>query len=105
MLVLADFFDSLLRGTVLGSLSLVLGSVAWAWWVLRATQGRASVMVVARCLTLMEAGAGALAVCQALLLTFKAQCCRSHSAPARSATSSPPSTSPREPHGRCSRWP
>ena len=30
MLVLADFLDSLLRGAVLASLCVVLGSVAWA---------------------------------------------------------------------------
>src|SRR5215813_9638664 len=73
MLVLSDFFDCLLRGTTLVSLSLVLGSTLWGWWVLRAPQGRAPAMAVTRCLTLMVAGAGALAIGQVLLLTFKAQ--------------------------------
>ena len=71
MLILADFLDSLLRGAVLASLSLVLGSVAWGLWILRAPSGRAPAPSVRRCLGLLTTGAVALAVGQVALLGLK----------------------------------
>src|SRR5215475_4273970 len=73
MLVLADFLDSMLRGAVLVSLSLVLGGVAWGLLVLRVPRSRAPAPCIRRCLTLVVAGAVALAAAQASLLALKAK--------------------------------
>jgi putative copper resistance protein D len=71
MLVLADFFDTLLRGILLVGLSLSLGSVAWGLWVLRAMPPRIPEVVARRCLGLLEVGGVVLALAQVLLLVLK----------------------------------
>jgi len=73
MLALADFMDSLLRGAVLASLALVLGSVAWALWVLRVPRERPPALATDRCLTLLGTGGVALALGQICLLALKAR--------------------------------
>ncbi len=70
MLFLADFLDTILRGAVLGGVSLVVGGVAWELWVLRPWQHRATAGVV-QSLALVCAGALVAAIGQALLLGLK----------------------------------
>ena len=72
MLFLADFVDTLLRGAVLVGLSLVLGGIAWALWVLRPWQRPASKAAVGLDLTLVCAGAATVAIGQTILLILKA---------------------------------
>ena len=70
MLILAGFLESLLHGTVLVTLGLTLGSVAWALAVLRA--GREPLPALeGRCLRLFTVGALTFAVSQAGLLALK----------------------------------
>jgi copper resistance protein D len=71
VLFLADFFDTLLRGAVLVGISLALGGVAWALWVLRPWQRRAPQAAVGLDLTLVCSGAATVATGQALLLILK----------------------------------
>jgi putative copper resistance protein D len=72
MLALADFLDTLLRGTVLAGLALSLGGLAWQLWVLRAWQPRVPEVATRRGLALIASGAIVVAVAQTLTLTLKA---------------------------------
>jgi putative copper resistance protein D len=72
MLALADLLEGLLRGAVLTSLCLVLGSVVWALCVLRIPKGPPP-RATGRCLALLGGGAVALALGQGLLLALKAR--------------------------------
>src|SRR5215469_13666231 len=71
MLVLAEFLDTVLRGALLVGLSLALGGVVWNLWALRGLSSPVPEAVTARCLRLLEVGAFADAVCQALLLALE----------------------------------
>jgi putative copper resistance protein D len=72
LLLLADFLDTLLSGTLLVGVALSLGSLAWGWWVLRPLPRAVPEAAERRCLALMEAGSLVLAVSQALLLALRA---------------------------------
>ncbi len=72
MLVLADFLDSLLRGVLLVSFSLTVGSIPWGLWVLRGLPSPMAELARERCLRILEVGAAVLALCQLMLLTLKA---------------------------------
>jgi putative copper resistance protein D len=72
VLVLAEFIDSLLRGALLIGLSMVFGSTPWALWVLRRLPAAIGADARARCLRVLEAGAGVVALSQVILLALKA---------------------------------
>ncbi len=71
MVFLAELLDTLLRGAVLTGVSLVLGGVTWALWVLRPWQPRMPDAAIRRGLTLVSAGAVAVVAGQTLLLALK----------------------------------
>src|SRR5215472_10443514 len=71
MLILADFFDTVLRGVLLVGLSLALGGAVWGLWALRALSSPVPEAVTGRCLRLLEAGGVVVAICQALLLVLE----------------------------------
>jgi putative copper resistance protein D len=67
----ADFSDSLLSGALLICLSLVLGSLSWAFFVLPSWEGRGGERSLRRCVGLLAAGAAGLALCQLMSLALK----------------------------------
>jgi putative copper resistance protein D len=71
MQTIAAFFDSVLGGLSLVGVSLVIGSVVWALYVLGAWAGRAPPAAARRCATLLAFGALGLALCLATYLTLK----------------------------------
>ncbi len=66
---LAAFVDDLMGGLILLSLSIVIGAIAWAFIVLRHDGGSE---LTQRCLSLMRAGAIALAITQTVKILAKA---------------------------------
>jgi putative copper resistance protein D len=69
----ADFVDNLLRGGILLALSLALGSVVWGLYVLRAPTARlVEAPLVRWCVTLLVAGAAALALSETGSLAIRA---------------------------------
>lgn len=71
MQAFADFSDSLLSGALLICLSLALGSLPWAFFVLPTWEGRGGEQSLRRCLGLLAAGAVGLALCQSVTLALK----------------------------------
>src|SRR5262249_46117089 len=72
MLALADFLDTLLRGTVLAGLAVALGGLAWELWVLRPWHARIPKSAATSGLAILATGAMVVAVGQALTLALKA---------------------------------
>ena len=72
MLFLADFLDTLLRGAALAGVSLVLGGVAWALWVLGPWRPGVPEAAVRLAVRLVGAGAAVIAAAQGLLIALKA---------------------------------
>ena len=69
---IASFLDDLIGGLLAVSLSLVIGSLVWAFAVLRAGRETPDRMLLDACMRLLQAGAVAMAVLQALKLAAKA---------------------------------
>lgn len=67
----ANFLDDLMGGLQLAALSMCIGGLIWALWVLRAAGSTVPAAVLRRCIALMRAGALALAAFQALKLVTK----------------------------------
>jgi hypothetical protein len=71
MQAFADFSDSLLSGALLICLSIALGSLPWAFFVLPTWEGRGGEQCLRRCVGLLAAGAVGLALCQFVTLALK----------------------------------
>lgn len=67
----ANFLDDLMGGLQLAALSMCIGGLIWALWVLRAAGAAVPAAVLRRCVALMRTGALALAGFQALKLVTK----------------------------------